>query len=90
MFLNNCLRRSIFLQIWKHANVVPVHKKNEQKVKMKYRQSSPLSVFGKILETLVYNSLYSYVVSYELLNLNHSELGPGDSTVNQIHNAYDL
>ena len=27
----NCLRRGLFPEIWKHANVVPVHKKNEKK-----------------------------------------------------------
>ena len=27
----NCLRRGIFPEIWKYANVVPIHKKNEKK-----------------------------------------------------------
>ena len=29
--LTNCLRRGVFPEIWKCANVVPVHKKNEKK-----------------------------------------------------------
>ena len=48
----NCLRRGIFPEIWKYANVVPVHKKNEKNVKGNYRPISLLPIFGKILENL--------------------------------------
>ena len=84
IIFTNCLRRGIFPQIWKHANVVPVHKKNEKNVKANYRPISLLPVFGKILEKLVYDSLYSHLVSCELLNPNQSGFRPGDSTVNQM------
>ena len=46
----NCLRRGIFPEIWKHANVVPVHKKKEKNVKENYRPISLLPIFGKIPE----------------------------------------
>ena len=29
----NCLRQGLFPEIWKYANVVPVHKKNEKNAK---------------------------------------------------------
>ena len=70
IIFTNCLRRGIFPKIWKHANVVPVHKKNEKNVKANYRPLSLLPVFGKILEKLIYDSLYSHLVSCELLNPN--------------------
>ena len=50
IIFTNCLRHGIFPQIWKHANVVPVHKKNQKNVKANYRPISLLPVFGKILE----------------------------------------
>ena len=84
IIFTNCLRRGIFPQIWKHANVVPVHKKNEKNVKANYRPISLLPVFGKILENLIYDSLYSHLVSCELLNPNQSGFRPGDLTVNQM------
>ena len=84
IIFTNCLRRVIFPQIWKHANVVPVHKKNEKNVKANYRPISLLPVFGKILGKLIYDSLYSHLVSCELLNPNQSGFRPGDSTVNQM------
>ena len=55
----NCLRRGLFPEIWKHANVVPVHKKNEKNLKGNYRPISLLPIFGKILEN-------SYTIHYTL------------------------
>ena len=80
----NCLRRGLFPEIWKHANVVPVHKKNEKNLKGNYRPISLLPIFGKILEKLVYDSLYTHLVSCEVLDPNQSGFRPGDSTVNQL------
>ena len=80
----NCLRRGLFPEIWKHANVVPVHKKNEKNVKGNYRPISLLPIFGKILEKLIFDSLYSHLESHDLLNPNQSGFRPGDSTINQL------
>ena len=63
---------------------MPVHKKNEKNLKGNYRPISLLPIFGKILEKLIYDSLYSHLVSSELLNPNQSGFRPGDSTVNQL------
>ena len=79
----NCLRRGIFPDIWKHANVDPVHKKNEKNVNRNYRPISLLP-FGKLLKKLVFDSLYSHVVSSKLLNPNQSDFRPDDSTINQL------
>ena len=79
-----CLRCGLFPQIWKHANVVYVHKKNEKNLKGNYRPISLLPIFGKILEKLIYDSLHSHLVSAELLNPNQSGFRPGDSTVKQL------
>ena len=64
--------------------MVPVHKKHEKNVKGNYRPISLLPIFGKILEKLIDDSLYSHLVTHELLNQNQSGLRPGDSTVNQL------
>ena len=79
-----CLRQGEFPEIWKCANVVPVHKENEKNVKSNYRPISLLSIFGKMFEKLVYDSLYSHLVFCNLLNPNQSGFRPGDSTVNQL------
>ena len=89
----NCLRCGVYAQLWKHANVAPVHKKNEESLKGNYRPTSHLPTFGKILEGLIYDSLFSNLVSSEELNPNQSGLRPGESTVNQLiyitHTIFD-
>ena len=70
--------------MWKCANVVPVHKKNEKNLKGNYRPISLLLIFGKILEKLIYDALYLHLVSCEVLNPNQSGNRPGDSTINQL------
>ena len=50
IIFTNCLRSGLFPHTWKHANVVPVHKKNEKNLKGNYRPISLLPIFGKILE----------------------------------------
>ena len=84
IIFTNCLRCGLFPEIWKHANVVPVHKKNEKNLKGYNRPISLLPIFGKILEKLVYDSLYLHLVSHKLLDPNQSVFRPGDSTVNQL------
>ena len=66
----------------KSCIVVPVHKKHEKN--LKYRPISLLPIFGKILEKLMYDSICSHLVSYDLLNPNQSGFRPGDSTINQL------
>ena len=84
IIFTNCLRQGVFPEIWRCANVVPVHKKNEKNVKSNYRPISLLPIFGKMFEKLVYDSLYSHLVFCNLLNPNQSGFRPGDSTVNQL------
>ena len=84
IIFENCLKQCLFPTIWKCANVVPVHKKNDKNVKSNYRPISLLPIFGKVLEKLMYDSLYSHLVSCDLLNLNQSGFRPGDSTINQL------
>ena len=80
----NCLRRGVFSGIWKCANVVPVHKKNEKNVTSNYCPISLLPIFGKILEKLMYDSLYVHLVSCHKLNPSHSGFRPCYSAINQL------
>ena len=91
LIFENCLHRSIFPDTWKRANVVPIHKKNEKNLKENYRPISLLPIFGKILEKLIYESLYSHLEKINFLNPNQSGFRPRDSTINQsiaFHNPF--
>ena len=48
IIFTNFLRRGLFPEIWKYANVVPVHKKNEKNVKGNYCPISLLPIFAYI------------------------------------------
>ena len=61
-----------------------IRKMKKKNVKGNYRPISLLPIFGKILEKLIYDSLYSNLVSHELINSNQSGFRPGDSTINQL------
>ena len=80
----NCLRQGIFPEKWKKGNVVPIKKKNEKNLKENYRIFSLLSIFGKILKKLIFDTLYKHFESNSLLNPNQSDFRLGDSTVNQL------
>ena len=84
IIFTHCLRQGMFPEIWKCANVVPVHKTNEKNVKSNYRPISLLPIFGKILEKLIYDSLYSHLRLCGILNPNQSGFRPGDSAINQL------
>ena len=46
--------------------------------------SSPNFLFSQMIEKLMYDSLYSHLVSHEQLNPNQSGFRPDDSTVKQL------
>ena len=48
----NCLRQGVFPEIWKCANVVPVHKKNETNVNSNHRPISLLPILERYLKSL--------------------------------------
>ena len=72
----SCLDKEKFLQEWKKANVVPVHKKNDKQLVKIYRPISLLPICGKIFERILYNSLFNF--------LNQNDLISPDSCINQL------
>ena len=92
----NILDNSVYPDIWKLANVTPIHKKEDKQLVKNYRPISLLPICGKIFEKIVFNNLYSYFNVNKLLTKNQSGFRPGDSTTNQllylvseIHDAFD-
>ena len=84
LIFESCMTQGVFPQIWKQANVVPVHNKNSKSLKSNYRPVSLLLIFGKILEKFIFDSLYHHLNTNSLLNQNQSGFRPGDSTINQL------
>ena len=80
----NCVKKGYFPKEWKKANVVPIHKKNEKNSINNYRPISLLPVFGKLLERVIFDSLYSYIFKNKLITDKQSGYRYKDSTVKQL------
>ena len=66
------------------ANVVPVHKKESENMLKNYGPISLLPLCGKIFEKCIYNSLYSYLESNNILSKFQSGFRKGDSCILQL------
>ena len=92
----NNLSTSIYPDMWKLANVTPIFKKGDKQLIKNYIPISLLPNCGKIFEKLIFNNLYTYLDTNNLITKNQSGFRPGDSTTNQllylldeIHQAFD-
>ena len=65
---NLSIRAGVFPHMWKHAKVIPIHKKKSQD----NRPISILPIASKILEKHVSVHLYKYLSSHNLLNKRQS------------------
>jgi len=73
-----------FPSIWKIAQVVPIFKKGDPLLCTNYRPISLLPCISKVYEKLLFDHIFSFLKSNNLLLPNQSGFIPGDSTVNQL------
>ena len=57
-----------FPTLWKLAKITPIHKKGPTENKGNYRPISVLCALSKILERHVHDSLYTYLMSHNMLH----------------------
>ena len=96
ILFTNILSTGIYPNTWKLANVTPIHKKSDKQLIKNYRPVSLLPICGKILEKIIFNQLYSFLNTNNLITKKQSGFRPGDSTTNQlldfvdtIHQSFD-
>ena len=63
------LKKGKFPEIWKKANAVPAHKREDKMLVKNYRPISLVPIFGKMFERVIYNSLFNYFQSNRLSHL---------------------
>ena len=80
----NCIKKGVFPKPWKRANVAPVYKKDCKQLMKNYQPISLLPVFGKIFEKILFNNLYPYLITNNLISDKQSGFNKGDYTVNQL------
>ena len=84
LIFDKCLHTGIFPFFWKKGNVQPVHKKDSRQIKTNYRPISLLPICSKIFEKIIFDQMYTFFVTSNLLSKNQSGFIPGDSTINQL------
>ena len=96
ILFSNILASGTYPKIWKLANITPIHKKSDKQLIQNYRPISLLPICGKILEKLIFNHMYTFLNSNNLITKKQSGFRPGDSTTNQlldfideIHQSFD-
>ena len=97
IIFNNIIRTGIFPDLWKSANVAPVHKKESKQFIKNYRSISLLPLFAKILERILFLNMHNLFSYNGLITKYQSGFQPGDSVTNQlisladsIHSSIDI
>ena len=70
--------------MWTLGNVTPIFKKGDKQSTKNYRPISLFPICGKMIEKIIFNNLYLYLNSNNLITKNQSGFHPGDSTTNQL------
>ena len=88
----NCINSGVFPDIWKKSHIIPIYKKNDKCCINNYHPVSLLPICGKIFERILYNPLFLYLESTNLLTPHQSGFCPNDSCLYQllsiVHNIY--
>ncbi len=81
---NRSMLEGIFPDSWKLSHISPVYKKAFRHIKENYRPVSLLSCLSKVMERIVFNALYSFLMKFGLLTERNSGFKERDSTINQL------
>jgi len=77
---NRSIKTSKFIDEWKVARVTPIHKGGSTSDINNYRPISVLPIISKIFEKLIFNQLYDYLTTNNLLHSDQSGFRPHHST----------
>ena len=67
LICKNCINTAIFQNIWKKSNIALVYKKGDKQIVDNYRPIPLLPICGKILEKILFNSIYEFLEENDLL-----------------------
>ena len=87
-----CINSGVFPDIWKRSHIIPTYKKKDKHYINNYHPVSLLPICGKIFECILYNPLFLYLESNNLLTPHQSGFRPNDSCIYQllsiVHSIY--
>ena len=83
LIYKNCINSGVFPDIWKRSHIIPAYKKNDKRCINNYRPVSLLPICGKIFELILYNLLFLYLESNDLLTPHQSGFRSNHSCIYQ-------
>ena len=83
LIYKHCIN-GVFPDIWKRSHIIPIYKKNDKRCINNYRPVSFPSICGKIFERILYNHLFLYLESNDLLTPHQSGFHPNGSCIYQL------
>ena len=84
IIFNSSYASSILPLDWKHAIVVPVHKKGDASCVTNYRPISLTSTLGKIMESMLKDNMLTHLHDCKLIDVNQHGFLPSHSTATQL------
>ena len=78
---SNSLVQGLFLEVIKFAQITPIDKDRDKVIVVNYRSITVLLWFAKILERIVYNKLYLYLIENNLFYNKQFWFQKGHSTL---------
>ena len=77
---NECMQKGEFPDDLKIGRISPIYKKDNEELLENYRPVSTLAVFGKIFEKIIYNRLYNFFQSQNMIYENQYGFRKNHST----------
>ena len=87
---NHCMNLGIFPESLKVGKITPIFKKGDAQLLENYRPVSTLPIFGKIFEKIIYERLYSFFVSQNIMNHQQFGFRKGHSTSHALNFSIEL
>ena len=78
--INQSFNECEFINEWKSAKVIPLHKKWDVNDVRNYRPISVLSISSKIIKCIAHRQFYDYLIKHSVLNKAQFGFRPGHST----------
>ena len=84
IIFRQALLTGVFRSERKKGHIVPVHKKSDKLNIKNYSPVSLLPICGKIFEVIIFNKMFEFFISNNLISPNQLGFKPDDSCINQL------
>ena len=89
MVFNSSLEKGIFPDIWKLARVTPIFKSGSKKDVNNYRPISVISIFSRMLERIVHDQIFDFLLDNNVITKNQSAFRKRYSTITSLIGSAD-